>query len=572
MRALALALFLLLPLAGASAAPGPLLAYTVPTTSGPFDVVVSQPDGSDRVSLTGGAGLAQDPAWSPEGTRVAFSLGGEIAVANADGTGLHTVTSGVPAGHSRFNPVWSPDGAQIAYLESNGNTGPDSKDVWLVPSAGGTPTRLTTDGGAKVGLAWQPHGSLLSFTQGASVDWALWTLDTGTGTVRKVAAVQPYTDESRAWSPDGARLAFVDAVNRLAVADADGSQLRELTIDNAGPPAWSPDGRSLVVAETHVYTNLPYSRFGYPTTQDVFIVDVASGAQRRLTGWLDPQTFGPASFAATWWPDGSRLFFRTSRSNNGLWQMNADGSCEQPDHAFDSIIGAPLWQPGVSAGGRLDCIDLRVRADIIDATLALNKYGTVQLTLENDGDLPATGVRLFVSAPPPASLELFCNDGTAALSCATGSIPPGQSRTFAVYAKSPKAGVWSAQVSVTADQPNVVADDARTAFAVQVLPCTIVGTWTADVLTGTKSADRICGLPGPDRISGGPGNDYLNGGSGDDTILGGPGHDTILGKGGLDVIFARDGQRDWIDCGTERDIAIVDRLDHVSHCEKILRG
>jgi hypothetical protein len=38
------------------------------------------------------------------------------------------------------------------------------------------------------------------------------------------------------------------------------------------------------------------------------------------------------------------------------------------------------------------------------------------------------------------------------------------------------------------------------------------------------------------------------------------------------VIYARDGQRDWIDCGTEYDIAVVDRVDHVSHCEKVQRS
>ena len=37
------------------------------------------------------------------------------------------------------------------------------------------------------------------------------------------------------------------------------------------------------------------------------------------------------------------------------------------------------------------------------------------------------------------------------------------------------------------------------------------------------------------------------------------------------MIFARDGQRDWIDCGTEYDVAVVDTLDHVCHCEKVLR-
>jgi hypothetical protein len=63
----------------------------------------------------------------------------------------------------------------------------------------------------------------------------------------------------------------------------------------------------------------------------------------------------------------------------------------------------------------------------------------------------------------------------------------------------------------------------------------------------------------------------IDAGSGDDVIYPGAGHDTILGKGGNDIVYARDGQRDYIDCGTEHDIAVVDKLDHVHHCEVVAR-
>ena len=70
----------------------------------------------------------------------------------------------------------------------------------------------------------------------------------------------------------------------------------------------------------------PSGKFGPPSDEDVFAVDVETGASHRLTGLFDAQALGPASYAASWWPDGSRLFFRTVRSNL-LWQMNADGTC-----------------------------------------------------------------------------------------------------------------------------------------------------------------------------------------------------------------------------------------------------
>jgi Tol biopolymer transport system component len=576
MRKAVLALFLLLPLATASAAPAPHILFAVPTVANGLDVYVANPDGSDRVSLTGGVGFASDPAWSPDGTKVAFSSinspagtgPGEIYVANADGSNIHAVTSGAPAGHFRVSPAWSPDDTQIAYVEYNGS--PDSEDVWVVPADGGTPRQLTTDGGAKYVLGWQPHGSLLAYVRRDSngLTHALWTLDVATGTTHRLADAAPLGGNDSLWSPDGTRLAFADAANRLAVVDADGSNLRELTTDTIGTtPQWSPDGRRLAVAGNRILANYPSGRFG---DEEVLSIDVVTGEQHRLTGWFDPQVIAPASFAPAWWPDGSRLFFRTSRAQ-GMWQMNADGSCEQQYAGLDGIAVGPLWQPGTTAGGRLDCVDLRLWATTQDPQVALNRWTTFNVTIENDGDQPATDVQLIASTADMAELQLFCNDGTTGSYCSAGTIPPGASRTFFGQTRRATPGNVGIHLTVTEDEPDLVAADGQTSTGTTVLPCTVVGTWGADVLDGTAGPDRICGLPGPDRISGGRGNDYLLGGSGDDTIIGGPGHDTILGGGGRDVIYARDGQRDWIDCGTERDLAIVDKLDHVSHCEKVVR-
>jgi Ca2+-binding RTX toxin-like protein len=134
-----------------------------------------------------------------------------------------------------------------------------------------------------------------------------------------------------------------------------------------------------------------------------------------------------------------------------------------------------------------------------------------------------------------------------------------------------KAGMFPLAITATAIQTESDPSTNTLQTSDQVLPCTVVGTSSGDVLYGTPGPDRICGLPGPDRIYGLAGNDYLDGGSGADIITGGPGRDVFLGKGGSDTIYARDGQKDWIDCGTERDVAIVDGLDVVRHCVTVVR-
>jgi len=122
-------------------------------------------------------------------------------------------------------------------------------------------------------------------------------------------------------------------------------------------------------------------------------------------------------------------------------------------------------------------------------------------------------------------------------------------------------------------------------------PCVrrLNGTARADRLTGTNRGDVIYGRGGPDRLRGRGGSDCIWGGTGNDRIYGGSGADKLHGATGNDVliasagrdrlwggygadrIYARDGQRDWINCGPGRDRAVVDRGDRVRGCERVLR-
>lgn len=119
--------------------------------------------------------------------------------------------------------------------------------------------------------------------------------------------------------------------------------------------------------------------------------------------------------------------------------------------------------------------------------------------------------------------------------------------------------------------------------------CEIVGKRTQGGFrfTGTHGGDRIIGYSGwaPAAFYGRGGNDLLiayefgptnvYGGTGNDRIQGGRiTADTLEGGSGNDRIRARDRRpvRDVIRCGSGRDTAIVDRLDSVSGCERVLRS
>src|SRR5438132_1543575 len=94
---------------------------------GNHEVYVMDADGSHQTRLTNNPADDILPAWSPDGTKIAWStnrLGGsnsEIFVMNADGSGAKNLTN--YAGSDRF-PSWSPDGTKITYMSMR-NAGGD---------------------------------------------------------------------------------------------------------------------------------------------------------------------------------------------------------------------------------------------------------------------------------------------------------------------------------------------------------------------------------------------------------------------------------------------------------------
>ena len=72
-------------------------------------------DGSGQRRLTRNPARDMDPAWSPDGRRIAFDRGGtqQIWLMNPDGSGQRSLTPA--AGWRSRDPDWSPDGRKIAF-------------------------------------------------------------------------------------------------------------------------------------------------------------------------------------------------------------------------------------------------------------------------------------------------------------------------------------------------------------------------------------------------------------------------------------------------------------------------
>jgi Tol biopolymer transport system component len=144
-----------------------------------------------------------DPAFSPDGSRVAFvstrSGSYEIWTSAADGTDAHAVTSfgGVRVGR----PSWSPDGATIVFTAR-----PDGpSDLYTVDAAGGPPRRLTREPGDEVAPAYSRDGRALYFGSRRSGEWQVWRMPSSGGAAVAVTRAGGYAASE---SLDGHTLYF----------------------------------------------------------------------------------------------------------------------------------------------------------------------------------------------------------------------------------------------------------------------------------------------------------------------------------------------------------------------------
>jgi hypothetical protein len=515
------------------------------------EIYAIDPDGTDEANLSNNppgcprppsqCNIDADPAYSPDGTKIAFETRRANAAGNpaiflmnaADGSG-QTNLSNPPPPFRDVSATFSPDGTKIAFSRSG--------DIFVMDADGNNQTPLTSDGSS------------------------------------------PF-DHRPTWSPDGSKITFVKNFNELFVMNANGTgEQVQLTTDPGtdSEPSYSPDGKKIAWRSSR----------GNSGSGDIFVMEAdrpegPENPPRRLTDQAaqdddEADTFFDQMPAFS--PDGTRIAFASSRDDAGgnedgngeIFTMNSvDGTkVEQvTDTEFSSASfhDGPDWQPVAPA---VSIADVRVPEGN-----AGTRAATFTVSLSGASGGPVTVDFATANGTATAGSDYRAQTGRLTFAAGETSKPItvpilGDPRdepdeTFSLNLSNPRSGLVAGKIARAQAVATIVDDDA--APRPPASQCTINGTRGNDIIRGTPGDDVICagagndivhgrggndtirGQGGNDVLHGEAGNDRLEGGSGNDVLHGGEGNDTILGQGGDDVLSGGEGN-DRLVGGSGRDV------------------
>jgi len=247
------------------------------------ELYTMNPDGSDQRRLTETEDNEFYPSISPDGTRILYTWSGPLP-SGGYGSEIHVMDvlgTVVNLGNGEM-PAWSPDGSHIAFVIN--------EDIWVMNVDGTGRNALTATAVSETNPVWSPGSSRILFAGGTDAGTTHLEIMNADGTGRGPLTDDPGVSTLGVWSPDGSRIAFLgDEGTGLALytMNEDGSDRVRLTPEGMladGPPSWSPDGRRLAFES---------SVAGY---QQVFVIGADGTGMTNISEHASNEELGPQAW------------------------------------------------------------------------------------------------------------------------------------------------------------------------------------------------------------------------------------------------------------------------------------
>jgi Tol biopolymer transport system component len=331
------------------------------------DIYTVDPDGMNPTNVTNTPGIPEgDPAWSPEGQRIAFTSfqngadGEELYSITADGSNLARLTYYPGNFPCVDDPAWSPDGQKIAFTDLCSTVDGHSEIYVINMDGSGAMNLSNTPGVSDAYPTWAPDGQTLAFASADTPTPVIFTVSpNGTGRAPLMTGPLNTRVSGLDWSPNGASLAvsgtFDDpgsTADDIYTIGRDGTGLTRLTSTATfdAEPSWSPDGSTIAFESCDDETSCG-DNFScldtFPCDGNLLGVDptgsnvttITSGSSDTDPNW---QTIAINGYAR---PKGARAvrvplvpaYTGCSEPNNQHGEALAFGSCSPPQLASEQL-------------------------------------------------------------------------------------------------------------------------------------------------------------------------------------------------------------------------------------------